>query len=97
MRTCTPNHRRRVIIMKAGYKTTEFWLSLLAMVLGALVASNVLHVGSLAERIVGLAISTLASLGYTASRTALKGGVAASQAAGKAPLSDTAYDKGPPL
>ncbi len=58
--------------MKAGYKTTEFWLSLLAMLLGALLVSGFIADGGLGYRILGGAINVLAALGYTASRSGLK-------------------------
>ncbi len=61
--------------MKPGYKTTEFWLSLLATVMGFLLASGVLDgmdPESWVMRIVGGVIAVLASLGYTASRGKVK-------------------------
>ena len=58
--------------MKPGYKTTEFWLSLLAFVLGALLTSGAFEAGGLAAKIIGGAMSILAALGYTASRTSTK-------------------------
>jgi hypothetical protein len=57
---------------KPGFKTTEFWLSTLAMVLGVVLASGALPEGGLAGQIVGGVLSVLASLGYTASRTQVK-------------------------
>lgn len=60
--------------MKPGYKTTEFWLSSLATVIGILAASGVIVEGSQLNQIVGLAASVLASLGYSISRGMAKGG-----------------------
>ncbi len=57
---------------KAGYRTTEFWLSSLAMVLGVVLASGAIPEGGMAGQIVGGVLSVLASLGYTASRTQVK-------------------------
>ena len=57
---------------KTGYKTTEFWLSFAAMIVGAALASGVFPTESGAERVLGLAATVLASLGYTASRTMVK-------------------------
>lgn len=57
---------------KPGYKTTEFWLATAAMIVGALFASGVFPAESGGERILGLAASILASLGYTVSRTMVK-------------------------
>lgn len=54
--------------MKPGYKTTEFWLSLLAMLIGALFASGVVSDGSQLDKILGLASSILGQLGYAVPR-----------------------------
>lgn len=61
--------------MKPGYKTTEFWLSTLALLVGAVMVSGVLD--SLDEsnwvvRVVGGVVAVLAALGYDASRTKIK-------------------------
>lgn len=58
--------------MKPGYKTTEFWLSLAAVLVGAVAASGVIPAETVWERIVGLVVSALAALGYTGARLALK-------------------------
>ena len=63
-----------VVGSKPGWKTTEFWMSFAAVVLGALGASGMLAIDSLWAKIVGGALSVLAALGYTASRTFLKAG-----------------------
>lgn len=60
--------------MKPGIKTTEFWLSLTAILLGALTTSGLLGEGSTAARIAGLAVTVLAALGYTAARSKTKSG-----------------------
>jgi predicted tellurium resistance membrane protein TerC len=57
---------------KPGFKTTEFWISLAAVVVGSVVASGAVPVGSVWERIVGLAVAALAALGYTGARLTLK-------------------------
>lgn len=57
---------------KPGYKTTEFWMSFTAVLLGFVVSSGVLIEGSQIERVVGMAVSTLAALGYTAARAKIK-------------------------
>jgi hypothetical protein len=59
-----------------GYKTTEFWLSLAAKLLGALFAAGVLGDGTPAMRIAGLAAAVLTQLGYTVSRGIVKAAVA---------------------
>jgi len=56
--------------VKPGYKTTEFWLSLIAAVLAAVVP----FVGDyppLAQA-VGIGLSVLTALGYTSARTSAK-------------------------
>jgi hypothetical protein len=58
--------------MKPGYKTTEFWLSFAAVLVGGVAASGVIPSESVWERIVGLVVSALAALGYTGARLALK-------------------------
>ena len=57
---------------KPGWKTTEFWLSLAAVICGALVAGDVISETSTIGKAVGAIISVLGALGYTASRTAVK-------------------------
>lgn len=49
---------------KPSYKTTEFWLSLAAVAVGALMAAGVLSDGSNASKVVGGAASLLSALGY---------------------------------
>jgi len=61
-----------VVPAKAGYKTTEFWLSLAAMILGALFASGAISSGGTTDKIAGLVATILGSLGYTVSRTLVK-------------------------
>ena len=57
---------------KPGYKTTEFWMSLIAVVLGALVASGTFTLEGTAAQVVGLVQSALVALGYTGARLTLK-------------------------
>ena len=57
---------------KPGWKTTEFWMSLAAVICGALVAGDVVSESSTVGKAVGAVISVLGALGYTASRTAVK-------------------------
>ena len=57
---------------KPGYKTTEFFLSLGAMVIGALVASDVFADGSTGMKITALASSALVAMGYTGARMNIK-------------------------
>lgn len=53
---------------KPGYKTTEFWMSTVAMICGVLLASGAIVEGSMTAQIVGGVMSVLTTLGYTASR-----------------------------
>lgn len=58
--------------IKPGYKTTEFWISLAAVIIGSVVASGIVPADSVWERIIGLAVSALAALGYTGARLSIK-------------------------
>lgn len=58
--------------IKPGWKTTEFWLKLLAMLLTALYASGVISTGSQAENVVAIVATILGTLGYTVSRSLVK-------------------------
>jgi len=60
---------------KPGYKTTEFWLSLLATLLGFLLASGVMDAvpeESWIAKLIGGLVAVLATLGYSASRAKVK-------------------------
>jgi len=54
--------------MKPGYKTTEFWLSLAAMIVSMLFASGAISEGSDAAKVIGFVAAALTSLGYSVSR-----------------------------
>ncbi len=61
--------------LKPGWKTSEFWLMLIAELVGFLLASGVVAVGEgtgTAGKIVGGAIALLAALGYGVNRSRLK-------------------------
>jgi hypothetical protein len=58
--------------MKPGYKTTEFWISLLVLILGVLAGSGVVTDGGAVAKVTGFATSTLAALGYTWARATTK-------------------------
>ena len=53
--------------MKPGYKTTEFWLTLLAMIVSTMIAAGVFGEGPILQGL-GIVSAILAKLGYTASR-----------------------------
>lgn len=57
---------------KPGFKTTEFWLALAALVLSSLLLSGALGEGSATERIVALVANVLATAGYTGARLLVK-------------------------
>jgi hypothetical protein len=57
---------------RPGYKTTEFWLTVAATLLGAAFASDLIPTDSKWAQVLGLAASVLSSLGYTVSRTMVK-------------------------
>ena len=59
---------------KRGYLTTEFYLSSACALLGILVASGVVDLGGEGtwDKITGLLVSVLASLGYTLARAKVK-------------------------
>lgn len=79
--------------MKPGWKTTEFWLSLAAMLVGAVVASGVVPEAGPWSQVVGIIAGVLGALGYTVSRGFAKAGtanaVAASITAGVQPVNPT--------
>lgn len=60
--------------VKPGYKTTEFWLSLAAILVGAVVSSGIVPETGPYAQVVGLITSVLGGLGYTVSRTMIKKG-----------------------
>lgn len=58
--------------MKPGYKTTEFWLSLIAVALGAVQAAGIVPNESAWGQMLGTVVVALVSLGYTGARLNLK-------------------------
>ena len=56
----------------AGWRSSEAWLTLIAMLLGALPSSGLIANSPIAAKLVGMALAALAALGYTANRTSLK-------------------------
>lgn len=57
--------------IKEGIKTTEFWLSLLVVIIGAVLASGLLG-DHIIGKVAGAVQMVLASLGYGASRAKTK-------------------------
>ena len=68
----TPTGSTDTKSVKPGWKTTEFWLALVAKLLGALFAAGMLGDGSEVSRVAGLAAIVLTSLGYSVSRAQVK-------------------------
>jgi hypothetical protein len=56
--------------MKPGFKSTEFILTMLAVLLGGL--GPFLAAGTVLEKVVGLIVAGLASIGYGAGRSLVK-------------------------
>lgn len=54
---------------KPGYRTTEFWVKLAALILTALYASGVIPTSGTAAAVAAIAATMLGALGYTVSRT----------------------------
>lgn len=57
---------------KPGYKTTEFWLSALAVIAGMVLASGALGEHTGLYQALSFGLTALGALGYTASRTLVK-------------------------
>lgn len=61
--------------IRAGIKTTEFWLTLLAQLLGVAIALNLVDPetgAGMADKITGLVIVGLGAFGYTVARSKVK-------------------------
>ncbi|MBA2479062.1 MAG: hypothetical protein H0V44_00230 [Planctomycetes bacterium] len=69
--TDSPTHTTPV---KAGYRTTEFWLSAIAVLLGLVLASGAIPESGIVGQVIGGVLSVLANLGYTAARAKAKAG-----------------------
>ena len=51
--------------MKAGWKTTEFWLSLVAEALGFVMFAGIIETGTVWDKVIGGAMMVLAAMGYS--------------------------------
>ncbi len=71
-----------------GWKTTEFWLSFVAVLVSALMASDAIPSYTIGYKVLTIAATILTALGYTVSRTLLKSShvSAASSALSAAPV-----------
>lgn len=54
--------------VKPGYKTTEFWLSTAAAVLGIVMAADIIETGSAVSQVVGIITTALTAMGYSVAR-----------------------------
>ena len=72
VQTATPDPAAAAV--KPGYKTTEFWLTMGATVVGLAIASGVVPDTGMWSKIVALVVSAFAAMGYTVSRTNVKNG-----------------------
>jgi hypothetical protein len=55
-----------------GYRTSEFWLSLAAVLLSATLASGLLEESDTRFKVIYAVVTALTALGYTASRAIVK-------------------------
>lgn len=69
------------MVSTQGWKTSEFWLALLATLVGTLLASGALPSAGVAYTALGFISTVLASLGYSASRGKVKAAEATANAA----------------
>tara|TARA_R110000744_G_scaffold13121_2_gene38450 strand:- start:6463 stop:6708 length:246 start_codon:yes stop_codon:yes gene_type:complete len=58
---------------KPGWKTTEFWLSLLTILIGAITTSGAISNNTVLQGL-GLAATALGALGYSGARAVTKAG-----------------------
>lgn len=66
--------------MKPGWKSTEFWLSLVAVAIGALLSSGAITNQPVLQAL-GVVSGALAAMGYSAARGITKSGEAKASAA----------------
>ncbi len=59
-------------VKKPGYKSTEFYMSMAAVVIEAVASSGILEGSDGLTKVVGLIMAALVALGYTGSRLTLK-------------------------
>ena len=58
--------------IKPGWKTTEFWLSLMAVVVAYLGTADLWQEGTVGGKAITVVATVLAALGYSASRAVVK-------------------------
>ena len=57
---------------KPGWKTSEFWISIIATIAGLVLMSGVAEDGGIVSTICGAVLTLAAQLGYTGARTLAK-------------------------
>jgi len=57
---------------KPGFKTSEFWINVVAIIAGIVIASGLIEDGGMVAQIVGGIMSSLAAASYTAGRSVVK-------------------------
>ena len=70
--TLTPIVPSTVGVVTPGYKTSEFWMKLLATLLTAFYASGVIPTSGTTSQVVAIVATMLGALGYTVVRGAVK-------------------------
>jgi hypothetical protein len=55
-------------MIKPGYRTTEFWITVAVVFLSLLMTSGLIGDASPVAKIIGLIVDTAAAMGYTYSR-----------------------------
>lgn len=60
--------------VKPGYKTTEFWLTAVATLVGLVMAADIIPSDGMWPKITGLVVAMLTSMGYNVSRSIAKKG-----------------------
>lgn len=58
--------------VKAGYKTSEFWLSAATSLISILYASGIIGEGTELDKTFGIIAAVLSTMGYTISRSIVK-------------------------
>jgi hypothetical protein len=70
----TPTVETTPTPVKPGYKTTEFWMSAGATLVGLAIASGIVPDTGMWPKIVALVVAAFSAMGYTVSRTNVKNG-----------------------
>jgi len=68
----TQNTPETTPVARPGYKTTEFWLSLAAVAVGAVQASGIVPNEGIWAQVLGTVTVALVALGYTGARLSIK-------------------------